>query len=80
MNKLLKQLQDAKQAGFTEGVWQGIQLGINLTILAYYNALGIGKTRYERAVPEITRLINEIRNEDPLQAEKHIREGFERMK
>ena len=41
MNKMLKMLQNAKQDGFTEGVWQGVQLGINLTILAYYHVFGI---------------------------------------
>ena len=79
MNKMLKRLQDAKKDGFTEGVWQGVQLGINLTILAYYHVFGIGKKRYAKATPEITRLLNEIRNEDPIQAQKHIEEGFERM-
>ena len=79
MNKMLKRLQDAKNDGFTEGVWQGVQLGINLTILAYYNIFGIGKKRYAKVTPEITRLLNEIRQEDPIQAQKHIEEGFERM-
>lgn len=82
MNKnLITQLRDAKQQGLTEGVWQGIQLGINLAIIAYYNVLGIGKKRYARITPEITRLIKEIRaDEDPIQAEKHINDCFERMR
>ena len=80
MNKLLKRLQDAKKDGYAEGVWEGLQLGINLTIIAYYNALGIGKKRYLQAVPEINRLINEIRNDDPTRAAKQIEEAFRRMK
>lgn len=80
MNKLLKSLQKAKSDGFTEGVWQGIQLGINLTVIAYYNVLGIGKKRYKKVAPELTRMINEIRVDDPIRTEKQIKEAFERMK
>ena len=80
MNKMLKGLQEAKQKGFVDGVWQGLSLGINLTIIAYYNVFGIGRKRYARLKPELDRLINEIRQDDPIQAEKHITEAFKRIK
>ena len=80
MNKMLKQLQDAKQAGFVDGVWQGLSLGINIAIIAINHTLGIGKKRISRVYPEITRLIDEIRVDDPLHAEKQIKEAFNQMK
>ena len=80
MNKLLKQLQDAKQQGFVDGVWQGLALGINIALIAINHTLGIGKKRFASVYPEITRLIDEIRVDDPLRAEKQIKEAFDQIK
>ena len=46
----------------------------------FIDVLGIGKKRYKKVAPELTRMINEIRVDDPIRAEKQIKEAFERMK
>ena len=81
MNAMLKRLQDAKEAGYQEGVFQGIQFGANIAAIAYNHTCGIGRERTKRAEEEVNRLLQEIVNvNEPAWTEAQIKKALEQIK
>ena len=81
MNQYLKPLQDTKQAGYEDGLWQGIQFGANIAAIAYNHVCGIGRKRTKETEAEVNRLLQEIiRENDPVWTEQQIKRALEQIK
>lgn len=81
MSAFLKNLQEAKEAGYQDGLFQGIQFGANIAAIAYNHTCGIGKERTLRAEAEVNKLLQEIVNVgDPVWTEQQIKKALEQIK
>lgn len=80
-NNLAKMIKQAKQTAFEDGLWQGINFGVNVAALAYYNSLGIGRKRCDRAQAEAQRIVDEIINvNDPDWTAARLEEAVKKIK
>ncbi len=80
-NNFAKLLKQTKEKAFEDGLWQGINFGINAAAVAYYNAIGIGRKRADRAQAELQRIVDEIINvNDPDWTAARLEEAVKKIK
>lgn len=78
-NNLAKQLKQAKQSGFEEGLWSGEMIMIDICSVALHNCFGFGSTnpaKWDKLGAEIQRIQDELFN--PKQPDE-VSLGFEHM-
>ena len=74
-------LPNKEDLAFQEGVEHGFHFGINLAIIAFHRALGIGKKRIKRTEAVCQQLLDEIVDmKDSAWTEKKIKEALEEIR
>ena len=80
-NNLAQLLIEARQRGFEDGLWQGLQFGINLTHIANNHVHGHGEVRLDRTHKRVQQLVNEVVNvNDPDVTDAHIKREMKRIR
>ena len=80
-NKLAKLLEEARQRGFEDGLWQGLQFGVNLYAISNNHLYGHGEIRLDRSVAYVQKLVNEVVDvDDPEATEAHINYEMKRIR
>lgn len=72
-NAYAKKLFQTKENAYADGVWEGLQLGLNLAAIALNHTFGFGDIRLTRLEAEVQKLVNEMVDAgDPLVNKVHI--------
>jgi hypothetical protein len=72
-NAYAKKLFKVKDDAYTDGVWEGMQLGLNLAAIALNHTFGFGDVRLTRLEANVQELVNEMVDAgDPLVNKAHI--------
>lgn len=80
-NVVLQKIRDARSEGFADGLWQGLQFGINLTAIALNHRYGFGDERLTAIEGDVQMLVDEIVDvNDPDVTEAHIRYEIKRIR
>lgn len=80
-NKLAQLLQKARQQGFEDGLYQGLQFGVNLTAIAFNHRYGFGDKRLTLIQGDVQKLVDEVVDvNDPAVTEEHIRYEMRRIR
>jgi len=72
MNAMLKQLKDAKQQGYEQGVIDGKEFGLCLASVALNNLYSFGGDRISKVEAEMQRLWNDEFKSDPESGARHL--------
>lgn len=76
-----KQLKEMKKNAYSDGVWAGIQMGLNLTAIALNHKFGFGEERLKRLEQKIQELVDEIVDtNDPLVTKVHIETALKQIR
>ncbi len=80
-NRLLQMLEEARAEGFSDGLWKGLHIGINLYAITDNHVHGHGALRLDKSEAYLQKLVNEIVDvKDPEATEAHIRYELERIR
>lgn len=80
-NKLAQLLAEARQRGFEDGLYQGLQFGVNLTHIANNHVHGHGEKRIMRTHNLVQKLVDEVVDvNDPDVTEAHIKQEMKRIR
>ena len=72
-NAYAKKLLQTKENAYTDGVWEGLQLGLNLAAIALNHTFGFGDKRLTRLEANVQELVNEMVDAgDPFVNKAHI--------
>ena len=81
MSDYLRRLREARQQGYEEGIYRGVQIGANLCTLGFHKAHGLGRKRIKEAEVEVNKLIADIVNvNDPEWTEVQIQKALDQIK
>ena len=73
-NQLVQMIQAARNEGRADGLWLGLQLGTNITIISAEHVLDIGAGPLTEVLIEAQRIVDDIVDVgDPEVTEEHIR-------
>jgi hypothetical protein len=53
-------LRQAKENAYADGVWSGLQMGLNIVAIALNHKFGFGETRLQRLEERVQELVDEI--------------------
>ena len=59
-NAYANKLRETKNNAYADGVWSGLQMGLNLVAIALNHKFGFGETRLQRLEEKVQELVNEI--------------------
>ena len=59
-NEFLNKVRQSKDAAYTDGIWEGINMGLNLCAIANNHVHGHGDVRLTRTEAYVQKLIDEI--------------------
>ena len=80
-NKLAQLLAEARQRGFEDGLYQGLQFGVNLTHISNNHVHGHGDKRITRTHTYVQKLVDEVVDvNDPDVTEAHIKQEMKRIR
>ena len=80
-SKLAQLLLEARQRGFEDGLYQGLQFGVNLTHIANNHVHGHGEKRIMRTHNLVQKLVDEVVDvNDPDVTEAHIKQEMKRIR
>ena len=72
-NAYATKLRETKNNAYSDGVWAGIQMGLNLAAIALNHKFGFGEERLKRLEQKVQALVDEIVDtNDPLVTKVHI--------
>ena len=76
-----KQLKEMKKNVYSDGVWAGIQMGLNLAAIALNHKFGFGEERLKRLEQKVQALVDEIVDtNDPLVTKVHIETALKQIR
>jgi hypothetical protein len=76
-NKMFQQ----KEKAYRDGVWDGLQLGLNLVAIALNHTFGFGNERLTRLEAKVQELVNEMVDAgDPLVNKAHIEKAVRQIR
>lgn len=80
-NQLAAQLKMAKENAYSNGVIDGITMGLNICVIALNHDFGFGKERIERLESKVNEIINEIvSTDDPELTKRHIETAIKQIR
>ena len=80
-NAYLSTVRQQKQTAYTDGIWDGINMGLNLCAIANNRVHGHGDARLTRTEAYVQKLIDElIDTNDPLVNKVHIEEAVKQIR
>lgn len=80
-NDLLNQVRQAKRQGYTDGMWDGLMMGFNITAIALNHIYGFGEDRLKRLETKVQALVDEIVDtNDPIVTEAHIEQAIKQIR
>jgi hypothetical protein len=72
-NAYATKLRQTKDNAYADGVWNGLQMGLNLAAIALNHKFGFGESRLQRLEQKVQELVNEIVDtNDPIVTKTHI--------
>lgn len=80
-NKLVAMCKAARNEGYADGAWHGLQIGLNITAIALNHLFGFGDKRLTRLQKEVQALVDEIVDvKEPEVTDAHIRQELKRIR
>lgn len=80
-NAYLNNIRQQKNAAYTDGIWDGINLGLNLCAIANNRVHGHGDARLTKTEAYVQKLIDEMIDvNDPLVNKVHIEEAVKQIR
>lgn len=80
-NLLVQKICAARKEGYTEGLWKGLQFGLNLCAIANNHLYGHGDGRLTRTQDYVQKLVDEIVDvNDPEVTDAHIHRELKRIR
>jgi len=80
-NQIVQMVKEARRESFADGLWQGLQFGINLTAIALNHRYGFGDERLTAIEGDVQKLVDEIVDvNDPDVTDAHIRYEIKRIR
>ena len=80
-NAYAKKLFQTKNNAYSDGVWSGIQMGLNLAAIALNHKFGFGEERLKRLEQKVQELVDEIVDtNDPLVTKVHIETALKQIR
>lgn len=80
-NAYAKKLLKTKENAYTEGVWEGVQLGLNLAAIALNHTFGFGDGRLTKLEAKVQELVNEMVDAgDPFVNKAHIETALKQIR
>ena len=71
----------AREEGHTEGVWEGVKLGLNLAAIALNRTYGFGDKRLTVVEAKVQELVNEMVDAgDPFVNKAHIEKAVRQIR
>ena len=80
-NAYLNKLRTTKDKAYTDGVWEGIQLCLNIVAIALNHVFGFGDKRLTRLEAYVQKLFNEMVDAgDPLVNKAHVEKAVRQIR
>jgi hypothetical protein len=80
-NAYARTLLKAKDDAYTEGVWEGVQLCLNIVAIGLNHTYGFGEKRLSRLEAKVQDLFNEMVDaNDPLVNKVHIERAVRQIR
>jgi high-affinity Fe2+/Pb2+ permease len=80
-NVLARTLLKTKDQAYTEGVWEGVQLCLNIVAIALNHTYGFGEKRLSRLEAKVQDLFDElVDTNDPLVNKVHIEKAVRQIR
>lgn len=80
-NVFVNTMRETKEKAYRDGVWEGLQMGLNLCAIALNHKFGFGESRLKRLEVDVQDLVNEIVDTaDPLVTKVHIEREIKRIR
>lgn len=80
-NAYANKLFQTKQNAYADGVWSGLQMGLNIAAIALNHEFGFGDVRLTRLEQKVQNLVNEIVDtNDPLVTKVHIETALKQIR
>ncbi len=80
-NKLVTMCKAARNEGYADGAWHGLQIGLNITAIALNHLFGFGDKRLTLLQKEVQALVDEIVDvKEPEVTDAHIRQELKRIR
>ena len=80
-NAYAKKLFQTKNNAYSDGVWSGIQMGLNLAAIALNHKFGFGEKRLKRLEQKVQELVDEIVDtNDPYVTKVHIETALKQIR
>lgn len=80
-NAYAKKLFQTKNNAYADGVWNGLQMGLNLAAIALNHKFGFGNLRLSRLEQKVQELVDEIVDtNDPIVTKAHIETALKQIR
>ena len=80
-NAYATKLRETKNNAYSDGVWAGIQMGLNLAAIGLNHDFGFGEERLKRLEQKVQKLVDEIVDtNDPLVTKVHIETALKQIR
>lgn len=80
-NVYATKLRETKNNAYSDGVWAGIQMGLNLAAIGLNHEFGFGEERLKRLEQKVQKLVDEIVDtNDPLVTKVHIETALKQIR
>lgn len=80
-NAYATKLRETKNNAYSDGVWAGIQMGLNLAAIGLNHEFGFGEERLKRLEQKVQELVDEIVDtNDPLVTKVHIETALKQIR
>lgn len=80
-NAYATKLRETKNNAYSDGVWAGIQMGLNLAAIGPNHDFGFGEERLKRLEQKVQKLVDEIVDtNDPLVTKVHIETALKQIR
>ena len=80
-NAYATQLRQIKENAYADGVWSGLQMGLNIAAIALNHEFGFGNERLKRLEAKVQEFINEVVDtRDPDVTKAHIEKALQQIR
>ncbi len=80
-NAYAKKLHQTKENAYADGVWEGLQLGLNLAAIALNRTYGFGDKRLSVVEAKVQEYVNEMVDAgDPFVNKAHIEKAVQQIR
>ena len=80
-NAYAKKLFQTRDNAYSDGVWHGLRMGLNLSAIALNHHFGFGESRLKRLEGYVQELVDEIVDtNDPIVTQAHIETAVKQIR